>query len=1095
MKKLYGISKLVTAILLVAVTSSEADDTAVLLLHMDEAGWNGTPGEVVDSSSRGNDGTASGANTTAEAESGRAGEFDGADDYVSCGNAASLIISRHLIMDAWVKLHSYASGGGTTDRAGIVQKTLSYYMSVNSSTGKLDASLQTVTAGHVSSNATVPLDQWVHLAIAYDGNDVLWFINGNLDNTLSAPGTISDSGGNLVIGGEPGFGRHADGLIDEVRILNLRQNTEPDPCAADSEILELGALQFGTAAIELARALDYVSALRRISQWNGGSAASTLAALEARYDGRKADWDSLTDDYMAAFRIVIGLPQNGPLIPYTQEEWEKHIDPVQRLQCANDFLDAADALLSDVLFLKELAELILVGHGALLKSELAEQPLITGQELFSNAYADFAFGVMGPPFDGFDDINRRAEPLFEKVTSFRYAHYVQHTSSGPGQFVFDDTAVSLDLTNGEPLQLVAPAGVAEWRHVPSWFADAHAGDDSYLLWPQAAHASAWDIWNSEVQNAHLDYVQAVAQHYDGNPAVLKFKHVWEPTLGYDVNTMGGYTTAARNAFRQYLQDKYGTIGNLNSIWATTYGSFLEIEPPGPSEFNTITALCAEFRRFRYDGFSKFINDHYQVFRTHNQTHPVAADPSGGVFPTSESAVDLWDFFSNSSDIISNHTFNNFSLGDVFLYSINRYLNKTTGILEYYWHGANETWGNCDENLAGTAAIRNMWQITSHGRSLVAFYGLADTWQAWGEEPLYGVHIMDFYTDYTRLRRSAGELPVMAEKVRRLAQILRTVPIVEPETALFYPSSTLKNENDLYDTNSERGNTHTLHQIMYPDNYHYAIMPEEALLEGKDSLSNYKVIIAPAALYVPDQLNTDFEQWVNSGGVLIITGKQFGVFDELAQPSGDLLKAVFGASSIDYYRDGGNPDLWRYTWNGPPCAVPLEQLYGAGKIVMVCPLQTGDAFKSTLLGQLDAVVGREAWCQPDGDIKLVLRRDNDNAYLAAWNLSLTDTVTAQCSVTGEYPSAKDLGALGGYTFASSAAAGTTTFDLTLGPGEGTVIELGDPEPTTCQEVWQYGYGIKADFDHDCYVNWTDLALFAGGWLSCNDPNNENCTKTW
>ena len=1094
MKNNSAICTLTITILLALPTLTTADDHTVLLLHMDEAVWTGAPDQVVDSSGQAHHGTAFGANTTADAKSGRAGQFDGADDYVNCGNAPDLTIPTHLVIDAWVKLHSYTSGGAATDRAAIVQKTLSYYLTVNSSTGKLDVALQAVTAGHVSSNSDVPLNQWTHLALAYDGQDILWFINGKLDHTLSAPGAISDQAGNLVIGGEPGAGRYTNGLIDELRIANLQQNTHPDPCATASEVLELGALQFGRAAVDLAHALDHISALRRISQWTAGSAAATVAALESRYDGQKAAWDALAADYMAAFRIVVGLPQNGPVIPYTPEEWAKRIDPAQMLQCAHDFLDAADALLADVLFLKQLAELTLIGHGAAPKPELPEQPLITGPELFGNTYPDFAFAVMGPPFDGFDDINRRAQPLFEEVTAFRYAQYVRQTSPTPGQFIFNDDAISLDLTNEEPLQLVAPAGVSEWRHVPSWFADAHAGDDSYLLWP-GAHTSAWDIWNSEVLNAHLDYTQAVAQHYDANPAVLKFKHVWEPTLGYDANTMGGYTTAARAAFRQYLQDKYGTITNLNSIWVTTYASFAQIEPPSPAQFNTITALCAEFRRFRYQGFSQFVHDHYQTFRTHNQTHPIAADPSGGIFPASASAIDLWHIFAHSSDIISNHVFNNLPLEDIFIYSINRYLNKTTGILEYYWHGAAETWGNGDEDLAGAAAVRNIWQVISHGRSILSFYGLADTWRPWGDEPLYWVHIMDFYTDYTRIRRSAAQLPVMAEKARRLAACLRTVPIVEPEIALFYPSSTLKNENDLYSTNSERGNTHTLHQIMYPDNYHYAILPEEALLEGKDSLTNYKVIIAPAALYVPDQLNTAFEQWVSAGGVLIITGKQFGVFDELAQPAGDLLQAVFGPSSINYYRDGGNPDLGRYTWTGPPCTTPLEQAHGAGKIVMICPLPTGNGFESTLRAHIDPIVDRPAWCQPEGDVKLILRRNNDHTYLTAWNLSLLDTVSVQCFVTGEYPSATDLTALGGYTFPSSSAAGTTSFSLTLGPGAGTAIRLGDLEPTNCPEVWQYGHGMEADFDHDCYVRWTDFTLLAGGWLGCNDPNNQHCTPTW
>ena len=52
--------------------------------HMDEPFWNGTPDEVIDSSGYGNHGMAyNGANTTDCSISGRAGYFDGIDDYVN----------------------------------------------------------------------------------------------------------------------------------------------------------------------------------------------------------------------------------------------------------------------------------------------------------------------------------------------------------------------------------------------------------------------------------------------------------------------------------------------------------------------------------------------------------------------------------------------------------------------------------------------------------------------------------------------------------------------------------------------------------------------------------------------------------------------------------------------------------------------------------------------------------------------------------------------------------------------------------------------------------------------------------------------------
>ncbi len=54
----------------------------------------------------------------------------------------------------------------------------------------------------------------------------------------------------------------------------------------------------------------------------------------------------------------------------------------------------------------------------------------------------------------------------------------------------------------------------------------------------------------------------------------------------------------------------------------------------------------------------------------------------------------------------------------------------------------------------------------------------------------------------------------------------------------------------------------------------------------------------------------------------------------------------------------------------------------------------------------------------------------------------------------------------------------------------------PEPpTTCAEVVARGYGIRADLDDNCYVNWGDFSVFAASWLRCNDPANPICEQTW
>jgi len=58
-----------------------------------------------------------------------------------------------------------------------------------------------------------------------------------------------------------------------------------------------------------------------------------------------------------------------------------------------------------------------------------------------------------------------------------------------------------------------------------------------------------------------------------------------------------------------------------------------------------------------------------------------------------------------------------------------------------------------------------------------------------------------------------------------------------------------------------------------------------------------------------------------------------------------------------------------------------------------------------------------------------------------------------------------------------------------------VEIVPVPAADCNELWQLGFGLEADLDHDCDVDVDDLAILAADWLTCNDPNNPNCTENW
>jgi len=52
-------------------------------------------------------------------------------------------------------------------------------------------------------------------------------------------------------------------------------------------------------------------------------------------------------------------------------------------------------------------------------------------------------------------------------------------------------------------------------------------------------------------------------------------------------------------------------------------------------------------------------------------------------------------------------------------------------------------------------------------------------------------------------------------------------------------------------------------------------------------------------------------------------------------------------------------------------------------------------------------------------------------------------------------------------------------------------LGDLDMPDCDAVYKYGFEYTSDLNGDCKVDYKDLAVISEEWLSCIDPNENNC----
>ncbi|MDO8447624.1 MAG: LamG-like jellyroll fold domain-containing protein [Rhodoferax sp.] len=214
---------------------------AVTHFRLDEpaGSWTGAAGEVIDSGTTGLHGkrltTATPTTTNEVVPSStiasqyssvvggfcNAAQFDG-KAVVQVADSPLFDYTKTLSASAWI----YPTAYPTSDLYSILSNDVNYEFHLNTS-GKL---YWWWNASTLTSAATIPLNQWTHIAITFDstaGRQRI-YINGVQDsNTNNWTGTLQANACNFYIGGDVATGscnllpaRNFRGMIDEVKLYN-----------------------------------------------------------------------------------------------------------------------------------------------------------------------------------------------------------------------------------------------------------------------------------------------------------------------------------------------------------------------------------------------------------------------------------------------------------------------------------------------------------------------------------------------------------------------------------------------------------------------------------------------------------------------------------------------------------------------------------------------------------------------------------------------------------------------------------------------------------------------------------------------------------
>ncbi len=213
---------------------------------MDESSWNGTAGEVIDSSGYNNHGTSVSSPTIVTGRFGNAGDFNGSSSYITVADNSILEPAYGLSLSVWLK----REGGVGTRQIflgkgdGQTNATSQYWMELNTSNQLVFYTSTSSSGGSFAATDKTITDttQWHHVVMTWDGTTAKIFLDGQQSSVTSGrTGTLVNTTYAYGIGKLGAFtGLHFNGLLDDSRIYDRALNADeitimnamgPDPIA------------------------------------------------------------------------------------------------------------------------------------------------------------------------------------------------------------------------------------------------------------------------------------------------------------------------------------------------------------------------------------------------------------------------------------------------------------------------------------------------------------------------------------------------------------------------------------------------------------------------------------------------------------------------------------------------------------------------------------------------------------------------------------------------------------------------------------------------------------------------------------------------
>lgn len=362
----------------------------------------------------------------------------------------------------------------------------------------------------------------------------------------------------------------------------------------------------------------------------------------------------------------------------------------------------------------------------------------------------------------------------------------------------------------------------------------------------------------------------LAERYAAHPAVI----------GWHVsNEYGGacHCALCQEAFRAWLQRKYGTLEALNqawwaSFWSHTYSAWSQIESPAPHGELFVHGLTLDWKRFVTDQTVDFCAHEIAPLRAVDPTLPITTN-----FMGTYEGLNYWKF-ADLLDVISWDSYPTWHkpAGDValgawiaFLHDLNRSLKGGKPFMLMESTPSVTNWQPVSKLKRPGMHMLASLQAVAHGSDSVQYF----QWRKsrGSSEKLHGAVVDHVGHERTRV---FGEVAAVGAALERLAEVAGMS--VRPAAAIIYD---WENRWALHDAQGPRNAGLHFDEVVasfYRPLWARGIAVD--VIDMEQDVSGYKLLIAPMLYMVRPGVAERIERFVEAGGTFIATYWS-GIVDE------------------------------------------------------------------------------------------------------------------------------------------------------------------------------------------------------------------------